>query len=49
MNIDLMSFTGHKIFAPKGTGGLFIRDEKHYKKSNTKKSIKLLPLIHGGG
>lgn len=43
-----MSFTGHKIFAPKGTGGLYIRDAKHYKNSK-KDNIKLAPLIHGGG
>ncbi|MCP4297714.1 MAG: aminotransferase class V-fold PLP-dependent enzyme [Proteobacteria bacterium] len=36
--ISLMSFTGHKVYAPKGVAGLFI-DE----------SIELLPLIHGGG
>ncbi|KAL4453201.1 hypothetical protein ABPG74_015432 [Tetrahymena malaccensis] len=48
MNIDLMSFTGHKVFAPKGTGGLFIRDKKKYQNSK-KSAIQLAPLIHGGG
>ncbi|HOJ07335.1 MAG TPA: cysteine desulfurase family protein [Ignavibacteriaceae bacterium] len=38
LNIDLMCFSGHKFYGPKGVGGL-------YCKSN----IKLEPLIHGGG
>lgn len=36
-NVDLASFSGHKIYAPKGIGGLI--------KKNT---VKLNPLIHGG-
>lgn len=36
-NIDLASFSGHKIFCFKGIGGLI-----------KKKNIKLEPLIHGG-
>lgn len=36
-NIDLASFSGHKIYAPKGIGALI--------KKNT---VKLSPLIHGG-
>lgn len=27
MHIDFLSFTGHKSFAPKGTGGLYVREE----------------------
>lgn len=38
MNIDLLSGSGHKIYAPKGTGFLYVR-----------KGIKLSPLVHGGG
>lgn len=36
-NIDMLSFSGHKINGPKGIGVLF-----------KKKNIKLTPLIHGG-
>ena len=35
--ISIMTFSGHKIYAPKGTGGIFIDD-----------SIQLTPIIHGG-
>lgn len=35
--LDLASFSGHKINAPKGIGFMYI-----------KKGIKLVPLIHGG-
>ena len=38
MGVDLLSVSGHKIHAPKGTGFLFIRDK-----------VKVKPLIHGGG
>jgi len=38
MNVDLMSFSAHKIYGPKGVGGLFIRD-----------GIILEALSFGGG
>lgn len=38
MGIDLLSVSGHKIHAPKGTGFLYIRDK-----------VKVTPLIYGGG
>ena len=37
-NIDLLCFSAHKLYGPKGVGALFIRQ-----------GIKLEPLIHGGG
>lgn len=39
--IDMLSFSGHKIYAPKGIGVLFIRKRKP--------TIKLKEQIHGGG
>lgn len=36
-NVDLASFSGHKIYAPKGIGGLIIKND-----------VKITPLIHGG-
>lgn len=40
MNIDLMSISGHKIYAPKGIGALYI---------GRKPRVRLEPLINGGG
>lgn len=37
MGISLMSMSGHKIYAPKGVGALYVG-----------KGISLVPLIHGG-
>jgi cysteine desulfurase len=36
-NIDLLSISGHKMYAPQGTGLLFVR-----------KGVQLTPLFHGG-
>jgi cysteine desulfurase len=38
MNIDLLSISSHKMYGPKGVGGLYIR-----------KGTKIEPLLHGGG
>lgn len=40
MNIDLLSISGHKIYGPKGIGGLYIRK---------KPRVRLYPMINGGG
>lgn len=37
MGIDVMSITGHKIYAPKGIGALYVRQ-----------GLPLTPLLHGG-
>ncbi|GAB7140614.1 cysteine desulfurase NifS [Deferribacterales bacterium RsTz2092] len=39
LGVDLLTFSGHKIYAPKGIGVLFVRE-------NLRK--ELTPLIHGG-
>lgn len=39
--IDLLAFSAHKIYGPKGVGGLFIRRKKP--------RVILSPLIEGGG
>lgn len=42
LGIDLMCFSGHKFYAPKGIGGLFL-------KQNISSVLKASPLLHGGG
>ena len=39
--IDIMAFSGHKIYGPKGVGAMYIR------RKNPR--VSLSPLLHGGG
>ncbi|QRR04154.1 cysteine desulfurase [Dyadobacter sandarakinus] len=41
LGIDLLAFSAHKFYGPKGIGGLFIQHKQP--------KVKMSPILHGGG